>query len=102
MDTAGRSKMLYSMINTAEEGGEVNGGATTEATMNFEDMSTKAVGEGQVKQLLAAYAAYASMGSTDETTGEQMDTHLKNAVHSFSRTEVMEDVLVRKLGRRWM
>ena len=39
MDAAGRSKMLHSMINKAKEGGEVKGGAATEATMNFEGRS---------------------------------------------------------------
>ena len=60
--------------------------------MNFEGRSAKAVGESQIKQLLATYTAYVSMDSTDEAVGSQMDTRLKNAVHSFSRTEVMEDV----------
>ena len=61
--------------------------------MNFEGRSAKAVGEGQIKQLLATYTACVSMVSTDEATGSQMDTHLKTVVHSFSRTEVMEGVL---------
>ena len=91
-DAAGKSKMLHSMINKAKEGGELKGGATTEATMNFEGRTAKAVGEGQIKQLLAAYTAYASIDSTDEATSEQMDTHLRNTVHSFSRTEGIEDV----------
>ena len=36
------------------------------------------------------------MDSTDEATGSQIDTRLKNAAHSFSRTEVMEDVFDEK------
>ena len=32
------------------------------------------------------------MYNTNEVTGEQMDTHLRNKVHSFSRTEGIEDV----------
>ena len=99
MDTAGKSKMLHSMINKAKEGGEVKGGATTEATMNFEGRSAKAVGEGQIKQLLAAYTAYVSMDSIDEAIeaiGDLMDTHRKNTVHSFSRTEGKEDVFDEK------
>ena len=51
MDVAGKSKMLYSMINKAKEGGELKGGATTEATTIFEGSSAKAAGEGQIKQL---------------------------------------------------
>ena len=84
------------MINKAEEGGEVKGGAATEATMNFEGRSAKAVGEGQIKQLLAAYTTYVSMDSTDEATGNQMDTHLRDSVHSFSRTEGIEDAFDEK------
>ena len=36
MDSAGKSKMLHSMINKVNEGGEVRGGVASEATMNFE------------------------------------------------------------------
>ena len=92
VDAAGKSKMLHSMINEAKEGGEIHGGAATETTMNFEGRSAKAVGEGQIKQLLEVYTAYVSMDNTDETTGEQMDTHLRDTVHSFSRTEGIEAV----------
>ena len=92
MDAAGKSKMLHSMINKAKEGGEVRGGAATEATMNFEGRGAKAVGEGQIKKLLAAYTAYVSMDSTDVSTGEKMDKHLKASVQSFSKTEGIEDV----------
>ena len=60
--------------------------------MNFEGRSAKAVGEGQIKQLLAAYTTYVSMDNNNEDTGEQMDTHLRNTVHSFSRTEGIEDL----------
>jgi hypothetical protein len=92
MDAASESKMLHSMINKAKEGGERKGAAATEATMNFEGRTAQAVEEGQIKQLLAAYTAYVSMDNTDEATGEHMDTHLKNTVHSFSRTEGIEAV----------
>ena len=84
------------MINKAKEGGEVKGGAATEATMNSEGGSAKAEGEGQIKQLLAAYTAYVSMDSTDKATGNRMDTHLKSKVHSFSRTGGIEDVFDEK------
>ena len=57
---------------------------------------SKAVGEGQIKQLLAACTAYVSMDNTNEATGNQMDTHLKNTVHSFNRTEGIEDVFDEK------
>ena len=70
MDDVGKSRMLHSMINKAKEGGELKRGAATEATMNFEGRSAKAVGEVQIKQLLAAYTAYVSMNSTYEATGE--------------------------------
>ena len=46
MDSAGKSKMLHSMINKAKEGGEVRGGVAFEATMNFEGRKAHAVGEG--------------------------------------------------------
>ena len=36
------------------------------------------------------------MDSTDEATGNQMDTHLKDTVHSFSRAEGIEDVFDEK------
>ena len=52
--------------------------------MNSEGRSAKAVGEGQIKQLLATYTAYVSMDNTD--------THLRNTVHSFSRTEDTEGI----------
>ena len=60
--------------------------------MNLEGRSAKAAGEGRIKQLLAAYTAYVSMDNNDEATGEQMDTRLRNTVHSFSRTEGIENV----------
>ena len=84
--------LSVTMVNKAKEGGEIKGGATTEATMNFEGRSVRVEGEGQIKQLLVAYTAYVPMDSTDESTGNQMDTHLKNAFHTFSRTEGIEDV----------
>ena len=37
--SAGKSKMLHSMINKAKEGGEVRGGVASDATMNFEGRS---------------------------------------------------------------
>ena len=64
MDSAGKSKMLHSMINKAKEGSEVKGGVASEATMNFEGRSAHAVGEGQIRKLLAAYTTYVSMDST--------------------------------------
>ena len=91
MDAAGKSKMLHSAINKAKEEEEFKGGAATQATMNFEGRSATAVGESQIKQLLAAYTSYVSMDITDEATGEQMDTPLGNTVHAFSRTEGIED-----------
>ena len=42
MDSAGKSKMLHSMMNTANEGSEVRGGVATEATMNFEGRNARA------------------------------------------------------------
>ena len=92
MDAAGKSKMLHSMINKAKEGGELRGGAATEATMNFEGRKAKAVGERQIKRLLAAYTEYVSMDSTDEKTSGEMDARLKRGIHSFSRTKSIEDV----------
>ena len=80
------------MINKAKEGGEVKDGAANEATMNFEGSSTRAVGESQTKQLLAAPTAYVSMDIIGETTGNQMNTHLKGTLHSFDRTEGIGDV----------
>ena len=73
-----------------------NNGSNYGTTMDFEGRSAKAVGEGQIQQLLAAYTAYVSMDSTNEATGSQMDTHLKNAVHSFNRPGVTEDVFDEK------
>ena len=61
--------------------------------MHFEGRSVRAEGEGQIKQLLAACTVYVSMDITGEAVGEQMDTHLRNTVHSFSRTKGIEDVL---------
>ena len=54
MDSAGKSKMLHSMINKAKEGGEVRGGVASEATMNFEGRKAHVVGEGEIRKLLAA------------------------------------------------
>ena len=87
IDDAGKSKRLHSMINKAKEGGEIKGGTTTEAAMDFEGRSARAEGEGQIKQLLAACTAYVFMDSTDEAIGNKMDTHLKNTVYSLSKTE---------------
>ena len=66
MDAAGKSKILHSMINKAKEGGELKGGGATGATMEFEERSVRAVGEGQIKQLLTAYTIYVSMANNDE------------------------------------
>ena len=64
MDPGGKSKMLHSMINKAKEGGEVRGGVASEATMNFEGRKSHAVGEGEIRKLLAAHTSYVSMDST--------------------------------------
>ena len=71
MDSAGKSKMLHSMINKAKEGSEVRGGVASEATMNFEGRNAHAVGEGQIRKLLAAYTTYVSMDSTDKDSSER-------------------------------
>ena len=77
------------MINKAKEGEEIKGGAATEATTNLEGRAARTEGESQIKQLLPAYTAYVSIDITKsyEATGNQMDTHLMNTVHSFSRNE---------------
>ena len=79
MDSAGKSKMLHSMINKAKEGSEVRGGVASEATMNFEGRSAHAVGEGQIRKLLAAYTTYVSMDSTDKDSSKEMDTKLRGS-----------------------
>ena len=60
MDSAGKSKMLHSMINEANEGSEMRGGVASEAIMNFQGRKAHAVGEGEIKKLLAAYISYVS------------------------------------------
>ena len=87
MDSAGKSKMLHSMINKAKEGSEVRGGVASEATMNFEGRKAHAVGEGEIKKLLAAYTSYVSMDSTDKGSCEEMDAKLKRNMTSFTLTE---------------
>ena len=96
MDSAGKSKMLHSMINKAKEGGDVRGGVASEATMNFEGRKARAVGEGQITKLLAAYTSYVSMDSTDKTGNAEMDTKLKRSMTSFSLTDDIQDVFDEK------
>jgi hypothetical protein len=96
MDSAGKSKMLHSMIAKAKEGGEYKGGVATEATMNFEGRRAKAVGGGQIGKLMAAYTAYVSADSTDGVKGKKMDDHLRKEVHSFSKADGIEDVFDEK------
>ena len=96
MDSAGKSKMLHSMINKAKEGGEVRGGVASEATMNFEGRKAHAVGEGQIKKLLAAYTSYVSMDSTDKASSREMDAKLKRNMTSFNLTDDIQDVFDEK------
>ena len=77
MDSAGKSKMLHSMINKAKEGGEVRGGVASEATMNFEGGNAHAVGEGQIRKLLAAYTSYVFMDSAEKETSAKLDCKVK-------------------------
>ena len=57
------------------EGGEVRGGVASEATMNFEGSKAHAVGEGQIKKLLAVYTSYVSMDSTDNASSGEMESY---------------------------
>jgi hypothetical protein len=94
MDSAGKSKMLHSMINKAKEGSEVRGGVASDATMNFEGRNAHAAGEGQIRKLLAAYTTYVSMDSTDKDNSKRMDTKLKiqRSMTSFTKTSGIQDV----------
>ena len=83
--------MLHSMINKAKEGGEVRGGVASEATMNFEGRSAHAVGEGQIRKLLAAYTSYVSMDSTDKETSGKLDRKVKREVQSFTKSSEIQD-----------
>ena len=96
VDSAGKSKMLHSMINQTKESDEVRGGVAAEATMNFEGRKAHAVGEGQMKKLLAAYISYVSMDSTGKTSSAEMDTKLKRSIFSFSLTDDIQDVFDEK------
>ena len=96
MDSAGKSKMLHSMLNKAKEGSEVRGGVASEATVNFEGRKAHAVGEGEIKKLLAAYTSYASMDSTDKVNSEEMDAKLKRNMTSFILTDDIQDVFDEK------
>ena len=96
MYSVGKSKMLHSMINKAKESGEVRGGVASEATINFEGKKAHAVGEGQLKKMLAAYTSYVSMDSTDKTSSAEMDTKLKRDMTSFSLTDDIQDVFDEK------
>ena len=80
------------MINKAKEGSEVRDGVASEATMNFEGRNAHAVGEGEIKQLLAAYTSYVSMDSTDKGSSEEMDAKLKRNMTSFTLTDEIQDV----------
>ena len=80
------------MINKAKEGGEVRGGVASDATMNFEGRSAHAVGEGQIRKLLAAYTSYVSMDSTDKANSGVMDAKLKRDMTSFTLTDDIQDV----------
>ena len=104
MDSVGKSKMLHSMINKAKEGSEVRDGVASEATMNFEGRHAHAVGEGEIKKLLAAYTSYVSMDSTDTGSSEEMDAKLKRNMTSFTLTDDIQDVFDEKasveVGRR--
>ena len=84
------------MINKAKEGGEVRGGVASEATMNFEGRKAHAVGEGQIKKLLAAYTSYVSMDSTDKASSREMDAKLKRNMTSFNLTDDIQDVFDEK------
>ena len=92
MDSAGKSKMLHSIINKAKEGSEVRGGVASEATMNFEGRNAHAVGEGQIRKLLAAYTTYVAMDSTDKDNSKRMDTRLKRSMASFTKSSDTHDV----------
>ena len=96
MDSTGKSKMLHSMINKAKEGGEVRGGVASEATMNFEGRKAHAVGEGEIRKLLAAYTSYVSMDSTDKLSSGEMDAKLKRSMTSFTLTGDVQDVFDEK------
>ena len=96
MDSASKSKMLHSMINKAKEGGEVRGGVASEATMNFEGRKAHAVGEGEIRKLLAAYTSYVSMDSTDKLSSGEMDAKLKRSMTSFTLTGDVQDVFDEK------
>ena len=91
MDSAGKSKVLHSTINKAKEGGEVRGGVASEATMNFEGRNTHAVGGEQIRKLLAAYTPYVSMASTEKKTNETLDSKVKRAVQSFTKSSEIQD-----------
>ena len=86
MDSAGKSKMLHSMVNKAKEGGEVRDGVASEATMNVEGRNAHAVGEGQIRKLLAAYTSYVSMDSTDKETSGKLDRKVKREIQSFTKS----------------
>jgi hypothetical protein len=96
MDSTGKSKMLHSMINKAKEGGEVRGGVASEATMNFEGRNAHAVGEGEIRKLLAAYTSYVAMDSTDKASSGEMDAKLKRSMTSFTLTGDIQDVFDEK------
>ena len=84
------------MINKAKEGGEVRGGVASEATMNFEGRKAHAVGEGEIRKLLAAYTSYVSMDSTDTASSGELDAKLKRSMTSFTLTGDIQDAFDEK------
>ena len=92
MDSTGKSKILHSMINTANEGSDVGGEVASEATMNFEGRNARAIGEGQIRKMLAAYTTYVSMDSTGKDSSKRMDNKLKRSMTSFTKTSDIQDV----------
>ena len=102
MDSAGKLKMLHSMINKAKEGSEVRGGVATETPINLEGRTAHAVGEGQNRKLLAAYTTYVSMDSTDKDSSEGMDAKLKRNTTSFTQTGDIQDVSDERARAEWM
>ena len=77
-----RPKLNDLLSNTAKKLNGTNitiqrGGVASDATMSFEGRSAHAVGEGQIRKLLAAYTSYVSMDSTDKASSGVMDANDK-------------------------
>ena len=96
MDSAGKSKVLHSMINKAKEGAQVRGGVASHATMNFEGRKAHAVAEGEMREPLAAYTSYVSMNITDKASSGEMDAKQKRSMTSFTLTGDIQDVFDEK------